>query len=161
MPIHRFHFDTIDDVSPEIPLAAAGPVIRISIHVPPALESTMREAGSPIPPPISGLALVDTGATLCAVNQSSIEALGIQPIDTVSSGSAAGPGICNVYPGRLVLHISGGDMTWDQSRLTGVNLDGLSLSGLDQPLIVLLGRDFLSNFIFHYDGPAGTWTLAH
>jgi hypothetical protein len=161
MPIHRFDFGPSDGASKAELLAERGPVISVRIHPPPALERAWVAQGIPLPPPVPGLALVDTGASLCAINESSIRSLGVKPIGRVRSGSAAGVGECNVYPGRIALLVRDGEMTLDHHRLTGVNLDDITLPGIDRPLIALLGRDFLQGFILHYDGPAGNWTLTH
>lgn len=157
----RYDFDLGGRGPNAMPLALSGPIIRVRIQVPMAVERVMVADGSPLPPPISGVALVDTGATTCAVNESSIRGLGVNPIGVIRSGSTAGLHTSNVYPGRITLIMPSGEMEVEHGRLAGVNLDGAHNPGGREPLIALLGRDFLQDFTMLYNGTLGTWTLFH
>ncbi len=139
---------------PGTPAAAAlhgsGPALPIQVAVPTALENQLRQAGQPIPTPISGNAIIDTGATFSAVDDALLQRLGVSPIGLSPTGTAGGPAQLNVYPARFILP---GGIQVGFSRVTGVHLTG-------QPMIALIGRDVLSSMVLVYNGPLGIVTLA-
>ncbi|HEY3125335.1 MAG TPA: hypothetical protein VGK70_14890, partial [Thermoanaerobaculia bacterium] len=65
-----------------------------------------------------------------------------------------------LYPARLTfpgtnLH------AMNFSFLLGARLSGVGVSGLNVPLVALLGRDILRSFVLVYNGPGGGFTLAY
>ena len=56
--------------APEV-LSAKGPIVPVTITVPDAVQSSHVNLGSPIPEPVTGFALIDTGATSSCFNNSS------------------------------------------------------------------------------------------
>ncbi|MHB1865569.1 MAG: pepsin/retropepsin-like aspartic protease family protein [Candidatus Saccharimonadales bacterium] len=55
----------------------------------------------PVPPPQAGFALIDTGAFATAVDQSIFDALGVAPIDKISTFTPHGGGESPVYPANV------------------------------------------------------------
>lgn len=98
------------------------------------------------------MALIDTGATLSAVDASTLAQLSLQPVGIANVGTAAGQQPQNLYPVRMVLTQM--SLGIDYSQVLGVNLAG-------QGIIALLGRDFLQRTILIYDGPSGEFTLSY
>lgn len=131
-------------------LQQQGPTINLQVLIPSALEQQLRQSGQPVPPPISGVGLVDTGATISAVDDTVIQRLGISPIGLTTTGTAGGPAQQNLYPARFAFPdlLSG----FEFSRVLGANLTGLGI-------IALVGRDVLSRMILVYNGPVGVVTL--
>jgi len=132
-------------------LAAAGPLVGVQIEVPEALAKLLAETGKPAPSPVSGMALVDTGATASVVDASLVDALGVKPVGTASVGTAGGQVTQPVYPIRIQLQ--GVGLTINFSRVTGAPLKEMGL-------VALLGRDMLTSMILYYDGPNSEYTLA-
>lgn len=102
MPIHNRFFRTpTNDFNPA-GLLVVGAVVPIEIHVPPQLAEILTDQGKPIPAPVSGLALVDTGATTTCVHEPVLQQLGLNPVSLIQSGTANGPVQQSQYPARLV-----------------------------------------------------------
>ena len=129
-----------------------GPAIAVQIEVPQALAKQLAAQGQTVPQPVTGLALIDTGATISAVDQSAIAHLGVSTVGLAGIGTAGGPQQLNLYPIRIVLTPLG--LGIDFSSVTGAPLGGTGF-------IALLGRDVLARMILIYDGPNGEYTLSY
>ena len=160
MPIHNFFArDPKGEVSPEV-FARLGAFLQVEIHVPPAIGKVLSDDNRPIPPPVTGVAIVDTGATMTCVQESILrDQLQLQPIRTVKSGTASGQVTQNVYPARIVAANQG--ITMDLNAVAGVDLTGQTVATLPEPqtVIGLLGRNFLRYCVFIWNGPGGYWTI--
>jgi hypothetical protein len=60
----------------DLPIGPAGPIIEVRLRVGPEQADT-RAAGRPVPPPISVLGLVDTGAEVSAIQRSLADWMGV------------------------------------------------------------------------------------
>jgi len=149
MPIYNIASQGPPGVPPSAALHQAGPILPIQVAIPLALENQLRQTGQAVPQPISGSALIDTGATFSAVDDTLFQRLGVPPIGLSPTGTAGGPAQLNVYPARFILP---GSVQVGFSRVTGVHLTG-------QPMIALIGRDVLTSMLLVYNGPQGTVTL--
>ena len=133
-------------------LTMSGPIVQIQVEVPEALSKQLSDSGQPIPQPVTGSALIDTGATFSAIDMGRVaKKLGLNPIATAKSGTADGEKVQPIFSVKFVLPQS--KIVVSDGRATGVNLDG-------SPYIALLGRSFLQNVIMIYDGPGAEFTLA-
>ena len=140
-------------------LIQIGPVIQVLVGVPSPLAARLQAQNLPVPTPVSGVALIDTGATRSAVAETVAQTLGIQPSGVVNVGTAGGMQQQSVYSARFTF--PGGPLPpIEFAQLTGVNLQGHVLPGIGMPLIALIGRDILSRFVMIYDGQTATVTLA-
>jgi len=137
-------------------LASNGPVLDVSVSIPQALANLYARQQIPLPSPITGIALIDTGATRSCVHGPIMGQLGVNPIGIVTSGTAAGPSPHNLFPAHFTFPAAGIDL--DFSAVVGVNLSGQIING--QQLIALIGRDVLSRGILVYNGPLGAFTFA-
>ena len=141
-------------------LRMAGPSLQVEVSVPTALANQLQAANQPIPNPVLGLGIVDTGASISAVDSTVISQLGVQPVGTANVGTAGGPQTQFTYPAKFTFPGTG-IPSIEFSTLIGSNLTGQIVPGPQQGnLIVLLGRDILEHFIFVYNGPSGMFTLA-
>jgi predicted aspartyl protease len=133
-------------------LRVKGPAVMVSVGISKELEDKLVATGQPVPAPVTGPALVDTGASGCCVDETIAQKLGVAPIDVVNISSASHAASQKpVFPVRLTL--MGTNLTVNASRAIGVPLQ-------PQGFIALLGRDFLQRFVLIYNGPAGELTLA-
>ena len=90
MPIHnQFLLDNAGQPSPQ-GLIAAGPILSVEIEIHLALAAVLEKDKQPLPAPISGQALIDTGATETAIDQQVATQLKLQPVGSVQSGTAGG-----------------------------------------------------------------------
>lgn len=139
-------------------LAASGPLIQIQIEVPTALAESLRLGGLPIPNPVDGLALIDTGATLTSIHAPILVGLGIQPIGIANVGTAGGPQQQSTYPARF--SFPGTALPgFEMARVMGCDLTG-QVAPNQRPVVGLIGRDVLMNAILVYNGSAGMFSLS-
>ena len=158
MPVHtQFNYDKNGKLSARA-LARLGAFLPIEIHVPPQIADAMAKAGQAVPKSVSGIGLIDTGATLTCIQEDILVSLGLNPIGQVNAGTANGPAQRNVYPARIVFPTKG--WTLDLAQAVGVNLTGQEIpTDPPQPMIALLGRNLLERGVFIYNGIVGLWTI--
>ncbi len=143
--------------SPQL-LSQNGPILQVVIEVPSALAQSMISKNQTVPPPVAGIAMIDTGASITSVDVSVLQRLGINPVGVAFVGTAGGPQQQSTYPAKF--SFPGSPLPgFEHSQLLGSNLTGQTV--LDQqPLIALIGRDLLSQFIFIYNGTVGMFSLS-
>jgi predicted aspartyl protease len=131
------------------------------VELPQPLAAKLQQTNQPIPSPVAGFALIDTGATFSAVDATVVQHLAIHPIGVVNVGGAAGVQQHSVYTARF--EFPGINFpAFDHHRLAGVNLQGATLTvAAGGSLIALTGRDILTRFVMVYNGPDGMFTVAH
>jgi hypothetical protein len=140
-------------------LADIGAFCPVEIHVPPQIAQILTNAGQSVPNCATGLALIDTGASLTCVHEPILQGLGLNPVGIVNSGTAGGPRQQNAYPVRIICPTQG--WTLDLRRAIGVDLTGQIINKVPpEPIIALLGRDLLEHWVLIYNGPGGFWTIS-
>ncbi len=160
MPIYNGHF--VENLSaggqrpsPTI-LATLGPILAVSVSIPQALAAFNTSQQILLPSPITGLALIDTGATRSCVHAPVMSKLGVNPIGVVTSGTPAGQVLHSLYPAHFTFPAT--NIEIDFTSVVGVDLTGQIING--QQLIALIGRDVLSIGILVYNGTAGIFSFA-
>ena len=139
-------------VAPAIVLVQRGPVFQVTIAVADQVAAELIKQGKTVQPAISGLALIDTGASVTCVDDETAQKLQLPIIDVVRMASASHASHqANVYPIKLT--ITGLPIGINAPRAVGAALK-------TQGLIALLGRDILMHCTMHYNGVAGEITLA-
>lgn len=133
-----------------------GPLINVSITLPKALETFYSQQSKPLPQPVSGIALIDTGAKKTCVHDSIMKQLGVNTIGQVTSHTANGARQCNLYPAHFTF--LGANIEVDFTAVVEVNLTGQIFNG--QQVIALIGRDVLANTLFVYNGKMGMYTIS-
>lgn len=137
-------------IHPAEALFQEGPIVDLLIRVPKAIEEALHKERKPIPAPVIGRGLIDTGASNTAVDEAVLrDALQLQPIGTRANHGAHGVDQRNVYACGLEIPTVA---TADLPQVVGVNLAGSGLA-------VLIGRDFLLGKIMIYDGTIGAFTV--
>lgn len=142
-----------------------GPLLQVNVHVPTALATILTSNGQTVPAPITGFALIDTGATNTCVDDSVIQRLGVSTIGVSTALTAAGPTPQNMYPARL--EFPGESLDVEFNSVAGVNLQGQLVPILapgtqarqQVPIIVLVGRDVLARCVLTYNGVGGFISL--
>jgi hypothetical protein len=155
MPVFDF-FHWIQDHGST--LEESGPIIPVNIGIPAALEEFCAEKGFPVPAPVAGYALIDTGASGSAVHEQILLDLGVLPIDSIPTHTPHGPGRSFVYPAKVsfpALNIQG----YRFDRLIGCDLKWTTFDGKE--ITMLLGRDMLKFFLMIYNGVVSDVTLAY
>ncbi len=160
MPVVNSHlFENTPDGKQKISnavLAKEGPFLEVSVSVPQALAEFNTKNNIPIPSPITGIALIDTGASKSCVHASIMKQLQVSPIGVATSGSAAGQFTHSLFPAHFTFPVA--KIEIDFTSVVGVDLIGQTIGG--NQLIALIGRDVLSMGLFVYNGSNGSYTLA-
>lgn len=134
-----------------------GPIIPVEVSMPVALEEWCVKHNYPVPPPIAGYALIDTGASISAIHEPILEQLSIIPFDSIPLITPSGTGRAFVYPTRVsfpALNVMG----YTISRVVGSQLNWKTSDGKN--VIMLLGRDLLAQFLLLYHGKFNQVILA-
>lgn len=157
MPVFEFVYLT---PAPEYrgTLTGDGPIIPVEVSMPAALEEWCVKNSVAIPAPIAGYALVDTGASISGIHEDILTELSIVPIDSIPMATPSGNDRAFVYPTRVsfpALNVQG----YSMSRVAGSQLGWVTSDGKN--IIMLLGRDLLSQFLLVYNGHTNTVTLAY
>ena len=141
-------------------LVIDGPIAPAEFQIPTSLAQLLKIQGKPIPPPLKGMVLIDTGATKSCVESAIISSLGVEPVGLMVVSTAKGATKASLYPARLL--IGGGETL----QPIDIELNSFICVDLSKPsssahtLIGLIGRDILKLCMFVYNGPAGTYSLA-
>lgn len=128
-----------------------GPCIQVTVSVAQAIAEQLVQQGKVVPEPISGMALIDTGASSTCIDQGAAEKLGVPVINVVKMASASHAETdANVYP--IAIEIIG----------PGININATAMGAAlaAQDLLVLIGRDVLQHGMLVYNGVAGSITLS-
>jgi hypothetical protein len=143
-----------------LPFKQDGPIVDVEIGWSSAEIRAARRAGRPIPPPVQGLALIDTGAEGSCLDSSLIRQLGL-PYGGITMVNVPASGGLVFSPSHdanvVVRHPSG------VSALNLILAD-VFLYELDLGLLgyqALLGRDLLASCRLLYDGPGGRFKLRY
>ena len=140
------------DLPPAVGLIQKGPVVQVSINIEQNVARQLLQQGISLPSPISGQALIDTGATSTCVDDAAAQQLNLPVVDVATIASASHATTQqNVYP--VTIEVVGLPITINAPRAIGVNL-------APQGLMVLVGRDLLQHATFFYNGVDGSFTLS-
>ena len=133
-------------------LQHAGP--RVAITLFPLEEHVKELAAKGLTPsaPVTGFALIDTGASSTCFDRGAAERAGLAVVDSGPMTSATHENeIVPIYAGRLT--IQGISQNVNAFRAFGANLR-------PQGLVALIGRDLLASCVLIYNGPDGSFSLS-
>ena len=138
-------------IPPPIALREGGPCIQVTIGVAQSIAEQLLQQGTPIPQPVPGRALIDTGASRTCIDDTLAQQLGLPPIDVVTTSSASHASTQqNVYP--VQIEVVGSNIK--------VNVNAIGAALAAQGIAVLIGRDFLQHCTLFYNGITGQITLS-
>lgn len=139
-------------IPPPDALIQRGPIVQVTVSIAQNIAAQLVQQGTTVPAPVSGLGLIDTGATTTCIDDAAAQALGLPVVDVVQMTSASHAAIQqNVYP--MQLDITGLPVPINAPRAMGANLS-------PQGLLVLIGRDLLRFCTLFYNGTTGEFTLS-
>jgi len=133
-----------------------GPVIEVEITVPLPLVRYLRKSNLPAYPLMHGLAIIDTGAAITAIDAGVLEKLGIPYIDTE---------LMHTVHGSAEMQMFNASANFPSLELGGISLDRVpggsirSATNAGTDIIMLLGREILRNLKMTYDGPNSKVTI--
>ena len=124
-----------------------------------AREKALQDAGQPVPVLQTVRALIDTGASVSAVEPSVLTALGLSPtgeLDILTPSTGNVPYKALGYDVRVAIPARPNDLMFfsDTIQVTG---SSLSTQGIQ----ALFGRDILSRCTLFYNGADGFFTLSY
>ena len=134
------------NVAPESVLQAVGPTIQVFVGPAPPTEDNGRIQFNGE----KAAALIDTGATTSCIDEKLAQKLGLTPIDRQAIGGIKGKKEHIIYLGMI--YVPAPLNKHKKGPFIGVDMEKR------QP--VLLGRDFLRDCIFIYNGTNGTITMS-
>lgn len=136
----------------QLGLQGAGPRIQAILSPLENQLKSLADKGEPPPHPVSGFALIDTGASSTCIDQNAAEAAGLAVVDSGPMSSATHDNeIVPIYAGKI--EIIGMSVSVNIMRAYGVNLNS-------QDLVALIGRDLLSQCVLVYNGPESSFSLS-
>lgn len=127
-----------------------GAILPVQIGIPSSLAAQMTAQGQTPPPPEEIQALVDTGASITAINTPVAQRLGLPTTGSIQIGGATGSAEQPLY--AAMLRIPDPFVEWDPMTLAGANLTGT-------PFDILIGRNVLCSMTLSYDGKSGRFSL--
>jgi hypothetical protein len=111
------------------------------------------QASPPSPPaPVAGIALIDSGASMTAVDDNALKQLGVAPVGIAPVLTPSGSARQLLYPADIVITGMPGRHSFTQV----IGTPHLAAQGI----VALIGRDVLRNALFVYNGSTGQFTLA-
>lgn len=127
-----------------------GPILPVQIGIPSTLAAQMTAQGQIPPPPEEIQALVDTGASITAINVATAQRLGLPVTGSIQIGGATGVAEQPMY--AALFRIPDPFVEWDPMTVAGANLSGT-------PFEILVGRNVLCSMTLSYDGKSGRFSL--
>lgn len=140
------------NVPPDEVLRRYGPCVDVIVTLDKAMAEALLQQGQPVPTPIAGKALIDTGASSSCIDDTTARSMRLPVIDVVKIASAthaADPR--NVYP--VQIEIAGIGLGIAAPRAIGAELHSLGF-------VAIIGRDVLRHCTLFYNGIAGQITLS-
>lgn len=131
-------------------LRTRGPILPIHVGLPSTMVGGIRAQGETPPPPEEISALVDTGASITAINNGVAQRLGLIQTGSVTVGGVTGTSQQPVYTAFVGFPDMG--MEFDPVQIVGTPSE---FPGFD----VLIGRNILCQMIMTYNGSKGIFSL--
>ena len=126
--------------------------MQVSITLQENFATTLVQQGNALPNPMTGWALIDTGASNTCVDEKAAQLMKLPVIDVGSMTSASHANTpSNIYP--IQIEITGFKLRFQSPRTMGAEL-------ASQGLMLLLGRDLLQHCLLVYNGLTGQITLS-
>ena len=160
MPVLHYQFQSkakapdgsdIDLPPPQV-LQQRGPCVQVSVGLALPVAQQLQQQGQTVPAPVSGWALLDTGASVTCIDDAAAGQLQLPVIDVTKIASASHAATeSNVYP--IHLEFIGTAIEFSVPRAYGATLTA-------HGLLLLVGRDVLRHGTLHYNGLSGEITFA-
>jgi len=137
---------------PAIALIRQGPCVQVTIGLAQSIANQLLQQGKTLPKPVSGVALIDTGATSTCIDDAAAKQLQLPVVNVVNVASASHASTPqNVYP--IQIEVVGLPISIEAPNAIGAALT-------PQGLLALIGRDVLQHCTLFYNGLTGEITLS-
>jgi hypothetical protein len=123
----------------------------VEIHLPDELVSQLQKEGKPVPPPITGVALIDTGASISGIDATHAQALGLVSTGPATVSTTMGSTVQSLYAVKFEFP----GTTLPLVPFIRVLGNEVKSQGID----VLIGRDYLGDKVLIYNGPMRLYTV--
>jgi len=131
-------------------LTENGPTTNIELAISSGLEKSMKESGDEIPTPVSGMAMIDTGASVTVISDNLIKKLNINPTGKVLVNTPTAMNVsCDEYHLRVIFP----NNVIIETFVVSAPMEGQNVN-------CLIGRDLLQHSVFVYIGYARTFSLS-
>jgi predicted aspartyl protease len=135
-----------------VALQKEGPCVQVTIGLAQSIASQLLQQGQSLPKPISGVALIDTGASSTCIDEAAAQQLSLPVVNVVNVASASHASTPqNVYP--IQIEVVGLPISIEAPNAIGAAL-------APQGLLALIGRDVLQHCTLFYNGITGEITLS-
>lgn len=158
MPLYEQNYEGVKSrggeraaVPPSSVLLQMGPLLQVAISVTPEHAKRLSHDGAKPPDPITGYALIDTGASITAVDEGVCQQLGLSSTGVVKMSHAGGEEERMCYPIQVI---------FPGSPFPAMTNPRVVSCTLGNGHLLLFGRDLLSRIRMVYNGPAGRVELA-
>jgi len=74
----------VQKIPPRTGLQTIGPILKVAISVTKEQQDALSSEGKEVPEPVPGVALIDTGASMTAVDEGVCKRLGLEPTGLVN-----------------------------------------------------------------------------
>lgn len=132
-------------------LSLTGPVINVKVRNPISPSSENELDFSAFDKTLKGRALIDTGASMNCIDTHMAERAGLMIVDEQIVAPTSSRQKTPVYYGKIHIPVL--------DDIVRGQFFGVRLIYNGQENHFLLGRPFLSNYVFNYDGPQGLFSL--
>ena len=158
---HKYSHDSHDQTQCEeckLYMQNFGALLAIEIAPPTPLVELLTRENKTVPPTKTGYGLIDTGASVTTLHEQYVKDLGVKTVGANKMSTPDG-GVVehNTYPVRL--KVPSHDIDIELPEIISSNLENF-LTPDNEPIIGLIGRDFLSFCVLVYNGELGMYTLA-
>jgi predicted aspartyl protease len=117
-----------------------------------SIAEELQAAGTPVPEPISGFALIDTGASATCVDAQVASQMNLPVVGTCTLATPSHESIeKNQHP--VHIQVVGTNIAFAVPAAVGADLRG-------QGILALIGRDVLFQCILVYSGPDDSYSLS-
>jgi hypothetical protein len=157
MSIYDFRLSPDAQTSSRTQLEKFGPLIRVEISITDSLKRTYQLLNIPVPPPIRGLGVIDTGAYSSGVDKDILARFGVQPTGTREITSAGTKGDLDVFPVKINFPTT----TMNRALEEAIAIYPMNTTYKNSPVIALIGREVLRDCVLIYNGKTGIYTLTH
>ncbi len=148
MPVSNWYFNHPTMSSQQV-LGRVGLRVQVEVCLHEFVQKTLSATGKPIPAAITGIALIDTGATRTSIDIETAAELGLKPIGTCRLGTAGGLTTASLFP--FSIRVKGGP-NLNCTRGVGVKIR-------EQNIVALIGMDILSRCVLILNGPDGRFSI--